>query len=308
MYELNLSIKTINKLINDKDINVLEYRKLGTFHYVYTRFKQEDDFKFETMIPIVYPKAALCLNTNQAVAVYLKSIKKFFTREAINQWFTNELLSVPDSDGIKYTFLRILLGSKGKRLLSSDFPQNPNAQKIIEGWRNEGYYISTIHGNKATNNETPHWMVPLPNVKKTFYERMPKPFVKKVIKTLGGINVFECRDTTGDLPDHKFSEIRWDENVATENTINITEDEIRKKFQILDTQRNQQKREVCRHCYETGERGTIYGIKFFYAGTDKWDPSIPQRGKDAERGCVGCPWYDIQKWREELQKYIDINR
>ena len=307
MLSLELDLGKINSLVNNTGINVLEYKKNGTFHYVYVRFKQEDGYKFETMIPIVYPKAALNLSTDQEVADYLISINKYFTREAVNQWFTNELINIPDSDATKYIFLRILLSSKGKRLLSSDFPQNPNAQKIIEGWRNEGYFISTVHGNKDTNGETPHWMVPLPNVKKTFYEKMSKPFVNKVIKTLGHINVFECRNTSGDLPDHKFSEIRWDENVATENSLNMPEEEIRNKFQILDTQRNQQKREVCRHCFETGERGTIYGIKFFYAGTEKWDPAIPQRGKAAERGCIGCPWYDIQKWREELQKIIDKN-
>ena len=43
----------------------------------------------------------------------------------------------------------------------------------------------------------------------------------------------------------------------------------------------------------------------FYAGGDKWDSKIPKTGRAAEAGCVGCPWYDIQKWREELQKLID---
>ena len=305
MLSLDLNLEIINSLVRGNGINVLEYKKNGTFHYVYVCFQQEDGYKYETMVPIVYPKAALDFSTNQAVANYLNSIKRYFTKNAVNQWFTNELLSIPDSDATKYQFLRILLSSKGKRLLSSDFPQNPNAQKIIQLWRDEGYIISTVHGNKETNGETPHWILPLPNVKKTFYEKMSEPFVKKVIKTLGHINVFECRNTSGDLPDHKFSEIRWDENVAKENSINITEDEIREKFQILDTQRNQQKREVCRHCFETGERGTIYGIKFFYAGDEKWDPQIPIRGKEAEKGCIGCPWYDIQKWREELQKIID---
>lgn len=307
MLSLNLNLDRINSLLKEDDIEVLEYKKLGTFHYVYTVFKQKDGYKYETMVPIVYPKAALDLTTEDMVSDYLRSIKKYFTKEAVNQWFANELLGIPDSDSIKYKFLRVLLSSKGKRLLSSDFPQNPNAQKIIQGWRDEGYFISTVHGSKETKGETPHWILPLPNIKKTFYEKMSEPFVKKVLKSLGHINVFECRNTSGDLPDHKFSEIRWDENVATENSINITQDEIKNKFQILDTLRNQQKREVCRHCFETGERGTIYGIKFFYAGTDKWDANIPQTGKAAEAGCVGCPWYDIQKWREELQKLIDKN-
>lgn len=299
-----MDIKLINDYLSSNDIEVDDYKKNGKEHYVRVTFV-DGAYSFTTYVPIKYRRAFLELNSEKAVADYLKSIKHFFKEEAVNSWFAKELMNVPDKDGIKYTFLRILLGSKGKRLLSSDFPQNPNAQKIIQGWRDYGYIISTFHGNKDTKEETPHWILPLPKINETIYEKMSKPFVKRVLKLLGGVNVFECRKTVGDLPDHKFSEVRWDENTPEANDINITESEAKAKFQILDTQRNQQKREVCRHCFETGERGTIYGIKFFFKGGPNWDTSIPQTGKEAERGCVGCPWYDIQKWREELQKTID---
>ncbi|UKI16155.1 MAG: hypothetical protein L6V87_10865 [Ruminococcus sp.] len=84
----------------------------------------------------------------------------------------------------------------------------------------------------------------------------------------------------------------------------MTDDEIRAKFQLLTNQRNQQKREVCRNCFQTGKRGTIYGISYFYEGDEYWDKSIPVKGKEAEKGCVGCPWYDIQNWKEHLMKLI----
>lgn len=35
-----------------------------------------------------------------------------------------------------------------------------------------------------------------------------------------------------------------------------------------------------------------------------WDPNIPKRGKAAEAGCIGCPWYDIQEWRMKLQEKL----
>lgn len=44
----------------------------------------------------------------------------------------------------------------------------------------------------------------------------------------------------------------------------------------------------------------MYGIPYYYAGGSDWDPSIPAKGKDAERGCIGCPWYDIEEWRKHL--------
>lgn len=50
-----------------------------------------------------------------------------------------------------------------------------------------------------------------------------------------------------------------------------------------------------------------FGIPFYYEGNENWDESIPKTGKDAEKGCVGCPWYDIKKWREELIKTLEKN-
>ena len=85
----------------------------------------------------------------------------------------------------------------------------------------------------------------------------------------------------------------------------MTDDEIRHKFQLLTNQRNQQKREVCRNCFQTGKRGVAFGIKYFFEGTEDWDPCIPTKGKDAERGCIGCPWYDFEEWRKHLTQELE---
>jgi hypothetical protein len=79
---------------------------------------------------------------------------------------------------------------------------------------------------------------------------------------------------------------------------------IRKKFQLLDNQRNLQKREACRRCYQTNKRGTVFGIKYYYQGNENWPRGVPKRGKEAERGCIGCPWYDLQKWRKSLNQKV----
>ena len=88
--------------------------------------------------------------------------------------------------------------------------------------------------------------------------------------------------------------------------MDMTDTEIVRKFQLLDNQRNQQKREVCRKCFQQGIRGTIYGIKYFYQGNEKWDSKIPAKGKAAEKGCIGCPWYDIEYWRAMLNNIPKI--
>ena len=118
---------------------------------------------------------------------------------------------------------------------------------------------------------------------------------------LGSVDVYEGTYSPHCLPDHKFSEIRWDENTKAENPDTMTDDEIRSKFQLLTNQRNQQKREVCRTCFQTGNRGVIYGIPFYSKGNEHWDNTIPQ---DAEKGCIGCPWYDIAEWKKQLLKRL----
>ena len=108
----------------------------------------------------------------------------------------------------------------------------------------------------------------------------------------------------GLLPDHKFPEIRWDSETKRETLTHLTDDDIKRDFQLLSNQRNQQKREVCRTCFQTGMRGTIYGISFFYRGSNTWDTTIPKQSKLAENGCVGCGWYDVNTWRSALLKKL----
>jgi hypothetical protein len=136
------------------------------------------------------------------------------------------------------------------------------------------------------------------------YETWSPALRKRIIRLLGGIDVYEGTSSAHCLPDHKFSEIRWDDATKAENPDAMTDEEIRQKFQLLTNQRNQQKREVCRTCFQTGKRGYPFGIKYYYVGTEDWDSSIPAKGKQAERGCVGCGWYDIAEWRRQLMKKL----
>lgn len=55
---------------------------------------------------------------------------------------------------------------------------------------------------------------------------------------------------------------------------------------------------------KTKKRGYPFGVKFYYAGSEDWDSNIPEKGKEAEKGCVGCGWYDLLKWKEELNLFI----
>ena len=93
---------------------------------------------------------------------------------------------------------------------------------------------------------------------------MSPAFKARAIAVMKAVNVYELSTANkhGLLPDHKFPEIRWDEKTKTENPDEMSEVEIKEKFQLIDNQRNQQKREACRKCFQTGERGKLYGLNF----------------------------------------------
>lgn len=301
-----LNLEKIQSLLN-AGIEVLELKRNAPACEEYIRTKFTDgNFQIETMVPFVYRRSFLELSDEVSIAEYLNNLQTYFTKEKLNNWFKEQMDFLAYENGTKATFLRILLSSYGREILQNKFPQNNNPQKQIQNIKDSGYIVAVLRGNKKNNNLTRYWILPLPVLTRTKYETMSPLFVSKVITCLGSVNIYEDRETKGILPDHKFPEIRWDSETSESNSLDMTEAQIRNKFQLLDAQRNQQKREACRKCFQTGQRGVIYGIPFYYEGSAQWDESIPKVGKAAEEGCVGCPWYDIAKWREELNKKIEL--
>lgn len=197
------------------------------------------------------------------------------------------------------------LAKGGWQCVECTLPKNPNWARRIQDLKEFGYTLATDTKKfcpKCGENKTHLILLPLPRggVEGNGYETWSPALRKRMIRVLHSIDVYEGTFSAHCLPDHKFSEIRWDENTKANNPDAMSDDEIRAKFQLLTNQRNQQKREICRTCFQTGKRGRIYGIPFYYQGGEDWDPSIPKRGKEAEKGCIGCPWYDIAEWKRQL--------
>jgi hypothetical protein len=46
------------------------------------------------------------------------------------------------------------------------------------------------------------------------------------------------------------------------------------------------------------------GIEFWYRGGPEWPEGVPEKGPEAEVGCVGCGWYNFDRWRSELNDVI----
>jgi hypothetical protein len=103
--------------------------------------------------------------------------------------------------------------------------------------------------------------------------------------------------------DHRFPMIRWG---ATEMKLSsqMTGREIERMFQVLkfdgSGNHNLLRSRACEYCFKNGKRGTPFGIKFFHHGDEGWPEQVPPIGAVAEKGCVGCGWYDFAKWRDAL--------
>lgn len=192
-----------------------------------------------------------------------------------------------------------------------ELPDNPNWARRTQDLKEFGYTIATETGRRCADcgqNATHLIMLRIPRGGVMGYETWSGELRERILNVLGHYDPYEDSVRRGSLlPDHKFPEIRWDEATKEENPEDMSDEEIRGKFQLLSNQRNQQKREVCRHCFQTGQRGKPFGVAFFYEGGSTWPDDVPQTGKDAEEGCHGCGWYDMDRWRQELNEFIEEN-
>lgn len=138
---------------------------------------------------------------------------------------------------------------------------------------------------------------------------IPEQVKQKILGHFNHRDVIEDRERQShDLViDHRFPMERWG-GVEESYTKEISEREIERKFQLLKDDgkgnHNLLKSRACEHCIKTGERGAPMGIEFWYRGGPEWPDGVPEKGPEAEVGCVGCGWYNFDRWRNELNELI----
>lgn len=268
--------------------------------------------KWEGYVPIEYRRTGVSIDFNNKddLHSYLNDLYQQMNLSKLQTWLDEQTefwKTKPNAGTTKGFFDKLAEG--GWKCGACEMPRNPNPQRRIQDLKEFGYTIATNLARYCSHcgkNTSQRIMLPIARAEITGngYETWSQDLRKRIITLLNGYDVYEAVYSPHCLPDHKFSEIRWDHETKEENTDTMTDEEIIKKFQLMTNQRNQQKREVCRTCYQTGKRGTIYGINYFYEGDENWDPNIPKKGKNAEKGCIGCPWYDIVAWRKALLEKI----
>ena len=300
----------------NKNITILDEKRKthskASEEYISVKFEYPDLGKsYEIWVPVEYRRTGVSIKTTEELNEFLNKVYVDMNPKNYEKWLkTQEDFWTKEKPGAGVTksfFDELKKG--GWKCVECQLPSNPNWARRIQDLKEFGYTISTDtkkYCQRCGANKTHLMLLPISRGLNlgTGYETWTPKLRKRILSVLGNFDVYENRANKHLLPDHKFSEIRWDENTKEDNPDTMSDEEIRSKFQLISNQRNQQKREVCRTCYQTKKRGVIFGIPFFYEGGPDWPEDIPEKGKDAEQGCVGCGWYDIDKWRNELVRVL----
>ena len=299
-----VSSDELNAKVADSDINILGFAEhsKASEKYVVAEYRFNGRWK-EWYIPYYYRRTNVLIDTESELVDLVKDSKQYLSHqniEAFKKDITNELSNLFGSGSdVTRPIFEIMLKNCGEWVCNAVF-NNVNSQRRIQDIKEMGFTLST----KWEGRKTFHILLPFPQQLAPTYETIPTHIRKRIVKALNNIDAYSGKlASISVLPDHKFSEIRWDTDTPVSNE-DLTEQEMREKFQLVPERINQAKREVCRKCFQTGCRGKLNEIDFFYSGTDRWDSRIQKTGKKAEAGCVGCFWYDMAAWRKALNQFI----
>lgn len=90
--------------------------------------------------------------------------------------------------------------------------------------------------------------------------------------------------------DHKIPLTRLNSDI---DSTKLSRDEIKAHFQLLTRDHNLLKDRACQHCLKHNERPPLFGIRFWYKGSEIYEGT-----------CEGCAWYDPQEWRKCLNEEL----
>lgn len=279
--------------------------------YIDAIFVLEDGKEKSVSVPTNYRRTGVDAQTAEECIKILETAYVSLSGKNVKKWLAEaDSFWVKGGKKVTEPFFNVLK----KKLVEwvcqgCELPPNPNWARRTQDIKEMGYTISThtkIYCKRCESNKTHLMLLPLPRGSATGYETWSPHLRAKILRTLACYDAYEncTRPSTSLLPDHKFPEIRWDADTREENSDEMTTDEIKAKFQLLTNQRNQQKREVCRACFQSNIRGKPFGLNFYYEGSEVWPTEITKIGVASERGCVGCGWYDLAEWRDSLNKFL----
>lgn len=279
--------------------------------YVDVSFKSGSERIRRISVPVNERRTGVDASSEKECVEIIKAACTAFQSEHEKKWLA-ETREHWDKCNQQVTreFFDVMLEQLGEWVCQRcQLPENPNWARRTQEIKEHGFTVATFPKMECEpcGAKTTHLMLlPIPRGVKTGYETWSASLRKRIMAVLKTYDAYEGRTGYAKslLPDHKFPEARWDRDTRQENPNTMTDGEIDAKFQLLSNQRNQQKREVCRKCFQTDQRGYPFGIPFFYQGSIDWPEDVPKRGKAAEKGCKGCGWYDFAAWRAALTSHL----
>ena len=112
--------------------------------------------------------------------------------------------------------------------------------------------------------------------------------VKKILKN---IEAFTCKKTTTQVEIYHKTPIARSHDIQISK---LSDDEIKKYFQLLSSYHNSVKQNECAKCIKTIKRPPFMGNKFWQEGDENYQGT-----------CVGCGYYDGVKWTDEYNNYTE---
>jgi hypothetical protein len=301
-------MKSFSPTIHIQEEPFLVSKTSDTFHEV--RFVYDQNKIWAGCVPNTYKELSLQMSLEEVCSNLEKWYEELryenrgeLKRLAIIKWGD----SSPENTETGRVFLKLLQGNNEwvcRTCGTGKINDQPAAR--IRDIKKRGYIIATKTRPCSTCNiRTYQDMLILLSInadkRPEFRQPIDMATRKKIINVLNSKDaVFDVVRTSNEFViDHKFPSQRWDK-FESRNHIDMSEDTIRAKFQLLTNQTNMLKSRFCDDCVKTGNRATFMGISWYYSGSAKWGG--PAMGN--ELGCKGCPWYDVVLWRKMLAKKL----
>lgn len=180
-------LEKVQGFLKGSNITVIEFldNSKASEYYVRTRFVQNDGFTWTTIIPYVYRRTGLELRTEKEIAVYLKSVKKFFTKEWIKSWKEKEEREcLADIENKKRKNEdKVSRGKKANDIVTPYFllslltleetcgdklPINRNPQRRLQELKDRGYTIPIVQYGREKTTST---LLPFPKYEEMGYEK-----------------------------------------------------------------------------------------------------------------------------------------
>lgn len=265
-----------------------------------------DDYEWDGALPVVGNYQGLSLTeaeVKETAGIFCDPLKKK-NRE---KWIVSALEGWEDRTSETFKVFEALFSGEWECRVCGPVPKvNAQPAARIRDIKKRGFFIASKRkscGNcrKKTMHDLLVMATSPKDLIKTEFRKPISPYLsERILKALKRKEiVFNQLRTSRELViDHKFPSQRWSQP-ETDNHDDMSDQNIKKKFQLLNNQTNLLKSKECDRCVVEGIRGQFMGIRWYYSGDESWI-----KEKDDESGCIGCPWYDVRKWKEELRKVI----